>query len=346
MKHTTSWLFLFLFALLLAGCRNRQNEIRPVILQGETQGTYFSITYFDTLNRDFSIQIDSIFNAVNKSLSVYDTSSLISRLNRNEDLAVDDLFARNFKAAQEVSEASDGAFDCTIGRLIEAWGFGFSKRDSVTPALVEKLKEQSGYRRVSLAGDRIVKEDPSITLNFNAIAQGFTSDVVAYFLQKQGVNDFLVDVGGELVSSGTKPGGVLWTIGIELPDESNQIPENLSDRPLKAVLTVTGKGIATSGNYRKFYVQDGVKYSHTIDPKTGYPVRHSLLSTTVVAADATTADAWATAFMVMGLEKSVKLLVLHPELEVYFIYADSIGTDRTWISDGLKGMIEEGVRSR
>jgi FAD:protein FMN transferase len=331
---------LFMLSMLLPGCQPRHN-VTPMYLEGRTQGTYYSIIYFDSLNRHFGADIEAILETVDQSVSVYRENSLINKLNRNEITSTDTIFEENFKIARQVSEASEGAFDCTIGRLIEAWGWGFSKRDSITPNLIDSLRQIAGYQRVSIVKGELIKEDPRITVNFNAIAQGLTSDLIARFLKGQGVDDFLVDVGGELVASGTKPGGVHWTIGIELPNENNTIPEDLRDRPVKAVITVTDRGVATSGNYRKFYVENGVRYSHTIDPSTGYPVRHSLLSATVVSGNATLADAWATAFMVMGLEKSVAMLETMPGTEAYFVYADENGDDKTWISPALKEMIRE-----
>lgn len=336
------WLFLpaGLLVLSLFGCK--QKPVAPVKLSGETQGTYYAITYYDGKQRDFSSEIAEILRQVDASVSVYIDSSLINRINRNETDSVDKIFYDNFSVAQKVSEASGGAFDCTIGRLIEAWGWGFSKRDSITSAKIEQLRKHSGYGKVFIVNRQLLKEDDSITLNFNAIAQGYTSDLIATFLRSKEITSFLVDVGGELVAEGEKPDSSPWTIGIELPDESGDVPENLMDRPLQAILSVKGgKGVATSGNYRKFYVENGVKYSHTIDPATGYPVRHSLLSATVVASTATLADAWATAFMVMGLEKAQDYLRSHPELQGYFIYADTSGQGRTWMSDSLKKAVEE-----
>lgn len=339
-KYSSATTLLFA-ALLLYAC-NRGVAPVAIKIQGETQGTYYSITYYDTLHRDFTQQIDSILEAVDNSVSVYKPNSVISRLNRNEEILPDEIFTANLNIAYQVSKASNGAFDCTIGNLIEAWGWGFSKRDSITPELIDSLKAISGYERVSIGADgRLVKDDPSITINFNAIAQGYTSDLIAQFLTAKGVTDFLVDVGGELVASGQKPDGTLWNIGIELPSEESADIISLDSRPVKALLTITGKGIATSGNYRKFYVEDGLKFSHTIDPKTGYPVTHSMLSATVVAENATLADAWATAFMVLGMEESKKFLKKHPELEAYFIYSDEKGIDHTWISPGLKESIIE-----
>jgi FAD:protein FMN transferase len=326
---------------LAFGACNQRPPLTPITIQGERQGTYFAITYYDTLQRDFATQIDSLLHAIDASVSVYVDTSVISRVNRNEDVEVDRIFSENLQLAASVSEASGGAFDCTIGKLIEAWGWGFSKRDSITPELISRLKGQSGYARVTIDNGRVRKEDSAITLNFNAIAQGYTSDLIARFLVSQGITSFLVDVGGELVASGKKPSGEQWKIGIELPKDDTTWVEDLGNRTVKALLTITDKGVATSGNYRKFYVENGIKYSHTIDPSTGYPVNHSLLSATVVASGAALADAWATALMVMGLEKGQQLLASHPELEAYLIYSDQSGADRTWMTDGLKGAISE-----
>jgi len=349
-RHLRQLPFLFLAAVLLIapGC-NRDDKSRILFtLTGEAQGTYYRILYYDDEGRNFMDEVSEILSAVDLSVSVYLPHSLISRINRNETDSVDEIFADNFRVAWEVSAATGGAFDCTIGRLIEAWGWGFSKRDGITPGLIDSLRQLAGYQRVRLEGDRLVKDDTLITINFNAIAQGYTSDLIARFFHGQGVKSFLIDVGGELVAHGMKPGQtflhrpVPWTIGIELPgEEGSVIPDNLMERPVTALLRITGKGVATSGNYRKFYIEDGVKYSHTIDPSTGYPVEHTLLSATVVADNATLADAWATAFMVLGPEKSKEMLEGLPGIEAYFIYSDKEGNDKTWFSPGLKGMVVE-----
>jgi FAD:protein FMN transferase len=341
-------LLLVAVLLILTGCsRNDQGRVQ-FTLAGETQGTYYRILYYDDEGRNFMHEVEQILRDVDRSVSVYIPHSLISRINLNETDEVDEIFAENFRVAWEVSEATGGAFDCTIGRLIEAWGWGFSKRDSVTPELIDSLRQVAGYQKVRLEEGRLVKDDTLITINFNAIAQGYTSDLIARFFLEQGVKSFLIDVGGELVAHGKKPGQTLlhrashWTIGIELPDdEGSRIPDNLMERPVTALLRITGKGVATSGNYRKFYVKDGVKFSHTIDPSTGYPVQHTLLSATVVASNAALADAWATAFMVLGPEKSMLMLENLPGIEAYFIYSDEAGNDKTWFSPGLKGMVEE-----
>lgn len=334
------WFIAALTIIIVTSC-SRNTAVHPVKIQGETQGTYFSIAYYDSLHRDFSTQIDSLLEAVDQSVSVYKENSIISRMNRNEEVLADDIFIDNFTVAWQVSKASNGAFDCTIGRLIEAWGWGFSKRDSITPQLIDSLKSIAGYQRVSLDGRRLVKEDSAIIINFNAIAQGYTSDLIARFLKGEGVHNFLVDVGGELVAGGTKPDGALWNIGVELPSEESAGIMSLEDRPVRAMLSITDRGVATSGNYRKFYVEDGMKFSHTIDPQTGYPVTHTMLSATVVAENAILADSWATAFMVMGLEKSLKKLKQLPGIEAYFIYSDEQGNDLTWISPGLQKAITE-----
>jgi FAD:protein FMN transferase len=346
-KQLPLWAASALMMLLFTACNRNDNGRVQLLLSGEAQGTYYRILYYDELGRNFTQEVVSLLETVDKSVSVYLPDSRISLLNRNETNQVDSIFAENFHIAKKVSIVSNGAFDCTIGRLIEAWGWGFSKRDSITPELIDSLREIAGYHRVSIEDDKLIKDDPRITINFNAIAQGYTSDVIARFLLSRGVENFLIDVGGELVAQGLKPGrnwwnkSTPWVIGVELPGEGDEIPDNLMDRPVKALLTLNNKGVATSGNYRKFYLEDGTKYSHTLDPATGYPVKHTLLSATVVAENATLADAWATAFMVVGVEKAQEILEENPDMEAYFIYADQKGNDVTWFSPGLKKMIQE-----
>lgn len=328
----------FVLALMTMSCAGRQN-ISPKYISGETQGTYFTITYFDSLQRDFTHEIDSILEMVINSVSVFYENSIISKMNRNEDVIADDIFIDNFNLSMQIAEKTNGAYDFTIGGLIEAWGWGFSNRDEISPELIEKLKKQSGYKKVKLIDGKLIKEDPGIMLNFNAIAQGYTSDLIADFFIDNGVNDFLIDVGGELVAKGKKPDGSLWIIGVEMPMDDLEVVTNIADRQIIAKMHITDKAIVTSGNYRKFFIQDGVKYSHTIDPATGYPVTHSLLSATVIAPDAATADAWATAFMVVGLERSILFLDKYPELEGFFVFPDEKGRNQTWMSEGMKKYI-------
>jgi thiamine biosynthesis lipoprotein len=311
-------------------------SVKKQVIKGEAQGTYYAITYYDSLNRDFSRQIDSLLQAFDRSCSNYQPNSIISKVNRNEVVALDSLFIGNYFLADKVSRETGGDFDITVRPLVELWGFGLKNRSNVSGAQVDSIMEFVGYRKVRLDSGRIIKDDPRIMLDYNAIAQGYSVDVVAGFLKKQGIKNFLVDIGGELYAYGHKADGSPWKVGVERPKDGAQYGENLS-----AIIALQNKGMATSGNYRKFYIKDGVKYAHTIDPHTGYPVQHSLLSATVVAPTAGLADAYATAFMVMGIDRAKVLLKRHPELDVYLIYSDTTGEYRSFSTNGMSEMLEK-----
>lgn len=342
------WATLVVVLLAGAACQNQGVGRLQLELSGEAQGTYYRILYYDDQGRNFRPEVEQILHEVDMSASVHVPNSVISRVNRNETDVVDEIFAENFRMAWKVSEATDGAFDCTIGQLIEAWGWGFSQRDQITQELIDSLRHLTGYKRVRLENNRLYKEDSLITINFNAIAKGYTCDLIANMFLENGVENFLIDIGGELVAHGKKPGRSfwqrpsLWTVGVELPDDRGDVmPDNLMERPVRALLRLTDIGIATSGNYRKFYLEDGVKYSHTIDPTTGFPVKHSMLSATVLAESAAVADAWATAFMVLGPERSKEMLKELDGIEAYFIYSDEEGNDKTWFSPGMADIVQE-----
>lgn len=270
-------------------------------------------------------------------MSTYLPVSIISRINQNDsNVLVDDLFKNVFMKSIEVSEMTGGKFDVTVGPLVNAWGFGVNKRVPIDSARVDSLRTLVGYRMVSLQGNRLVKQKPGTLLDFNAIAQGYSVDVIADYLERQGIHNYLVELGGELKAKGKKNDGP-WKVGIDMPSEIET-----QGRPLKAVITLNDKALSTSGNYRKFYVENGQKYAHTIDPATGFPAKQNLLSATVIAADCITADAYATAFMVMGLQKARQFLKDNKslELEVYFIY-DENGRLATYASESLQKQITE-----
>lgn len=300
------------------------------------QGTYYVITYFDHLNRDFQPQIDSLLDAFDMSVSMWEPQSVISKINRGEDVICDEVFINTYQLARAVAEQSEGAFDYTVGPLVNAWGFGFEDRQKVDQALVDSLLPLVGYRFVSLEGSKIILEKDGIRFDFNAVAQGYSVDLVGELLASKGIQNYLVDIGGEVLAVGEKPGQGPWLVGIEKPSE-----DEFSERKLETSLELKNKAMATSGSYRKFYEDNGIRYSHTIDPETGFPVTHTLLSVSVVADDAGTADAWATAFMVMGVDKAKLMLESHQELEAYFIYSDEDGSLNSFFTDGLKKMLRE-----
>ncbi len=314
--------------VIAIACTKQNTE--PVRLTGEAQGTYYAITYYDNQNRNFQSAIDSLFKSFDESASVYSKTSIISRFNRNDSVVIaDKVFETIFNKAREISEKTNGAFDITVMPLVNAWGFGYQSRRKVDSAVVEKLLPLIGYKKIRLEGGRLIKEDPAIMIDFNAIAQGYTSDVIGEFLESKGITNYLIDVGGEVLAKGAKDDGSDWKVGIEKP-----AGDSTSAREVQAIVPLKNRALATSGNYRKYFIENGQRYSHTIDPKTGFPVQHSLLSVSVIADHCISADGYATAFMVMGLEKTKEIAEQNPGLEVYLIYDDN-GTNRIWKSKGF-----------
>lgn len=325
------------FILVLISCK-RQAELKPIKFEGEAQGTYYSITYYDSENRNLQKEVDSILTAFDLVASVYLENSMVSKINRNEDIKVNEMFIELFNLSKEVSASTDGAFDVTIGPIINAWGFGSSKQDSLPESKLEYLKTICGYNKVRIENNRVIKDNPEMILNYNAVAQGFSVDIIGRFFSNLGIENYLIDVGGEVLAKGTKPNKELWNIGIEKPSESQN-----DERKLFSTLKITDKAVATSGNYRKYYIKNGVKISHTIDPKTARPVTHNLLSVTVVAKTAVMADAYATAFMVIGKDKAIEFIKMHPDknLSAYFIFSDETGTLRSFATDELAKIVVE-----
>lgn len=308
--------YILAIVTIFASCAKQPQKIK---YEGITQGSYFSIIYYDEENRHFEAEIDSIFKEVDNAVSLWNENSIIRKVNSNEDVVVNQIFKDNFEWARKASEFSDGAFDATIGPLVSAWGFHYKKELEMTPEMVDSIRQLVGYQKVKIVDDRVMKENPNMTLDFNAVAQGYTTDLIGKFLESRGIRDYLVDVGGEIYARGTKPNGELWTIGIEKPAENFD-----SERSVQIKIQLKDKGIVTSGNYRKYIEKNGVRYSHSIDPKTGYPVEHNLLSATVIADNASWADCLATICMLVGKEKASKLLE-GQDVEAYFIYVDEDG---------------------
>ena len=310
--------------VILISCSKQPQKIN---YSGVTQGSYFSIVYYDDENRHFEAEIDSIFKEVDNSVSLWNENSIIRKVNRNEDVIVNQIFKDNFEWAQKASEFSDGAFDATIGPLVSAWGFHYKKELEMTPEMVDSIRQLIDYHKIKIIDDQVVKANPNMTLDFNAVAQGYTTDLIGEFLESKGIFNYLVDVGGEIFARGTKPNGEQWTIGIEKPAENYD-----SERSVQIKINLKDKGIVTSGNYRKYIEKDGIRYSHSIDPKTGYPVEQNLLSATVIADNASWADCLATICMLVGKEKASKLLE-DQDVEAYFIYVDNDGSIQTeWLN--------------
>jgi len=327
---------LFVLFSLLISC-NRQPKPIFISFGGFTQGTTYSITYENPDSSVYKLAIETLLANFDSSLSIYNSQSVITKINNNQLNLPDTYLQTVFEKAQEVYNNTDGAFDITVAPLVNAWGFGFHNRSGITNSLVDSLLEFVGFNHISIKDSLIIKTDPRIMIDMNAIAQGYSVDVVADFLEKKGVDNYLVEIGGEVKTKGLNPKQKPWRIGIDKPEDNNMIP----GKNLQAIITLTNKSLATSGNYRKFYEHNGVKYSHTINPKTGYPVTHSLLSATVTANDCMTADAYATAFMVMGLEKAYELAINLPDIEAYFVYSDKNGQYQVKSTPGIDQWIEE-----
>lgn len=301
-----------LVLLIIVSCGRTPRKIE---YSGITQGSYFAITYYDEAGRTFEAEIDSIFKEVDNSVSLWNENSIIRKVNRNEDVVVNQIFKDNFEWARKASEFSDGAFDATIGPLVSAWGFHYKKELEMTPQMVDSIRQLVDYRKIQIIDNKVVKANPNMTLDFNAVAQGYTADIIGKYLETKGIENYLVNVGGEIMVKGTKPHGQMWTIGIEKPAENFD-----SEQSVQMKLQLKDKGIVTSGNYRKYIEKDGVRYSHSIDPKTGYPVEQNLLSVTIIADNASWADCLATVCMIVGKEKASQLLASQDGLEAYFIY--------------------------
>ena len=315
----------------------RQQRNMPYLkCQGEIFGTMYHVTYQNS--EDLQQEIVKALEAVDNSLSPFNPHSIITQVNNNTDVTVDPLFTDVFRISQEVSEATDGAFDITIAPLVNLWGFGFKKGETPSAHAIDSLLQLVGYKKVSLDDKgHVHKSDPRIMLDCSAVAKGYGCDIVAQVLRRHDVLNYMVEIGGEVVTRGVNENRVPWRIGVNRPTED---PTQTSQE-LQTVLNVTDKAMATSGNYRNFYYKDGKKYAHTIDPKSGRPVQHSLLSATVLSTDCATADAYATSFMVMGMERAKEVLDKHPELMAYFIYSDNDGQYAVWFSPSLKGKILE-----
>ncbi|HEX5669303.1 MAG TPA: FAD:protein FMN transferase [Chitinophagaceae bacterium] len=317
------------FLLLISCERGSKNTIN---ISGAAQGTSYNITYLAGAYSNYRQSIDSIFNQIDQSLSTYIPGSIISRVNRNDPtVLVDDHFTNVFFRSIEISENTKGMFDVTVAPLVNAYGFGPNKKQSLDKVRVDSLLDNVGYKKVRLENRKLIKESPEVMLDFNAIAQGYTVDVLASFLESKGIHNYLIELGGEIRAKGEKLDGDQWTIGVEQPEESP-----VDGISLNTKIGLQNKSLATSGNYKKFYVERGNKYTHIINPITGLPAKSNLLSATVIAGDCMTADAYATAFMVMGLDSSKKFLLDHKELglDFFFIYDDR-GTWKTLISEDL-----------
>ncbi len=316
----------------LFSCESGENiESR---IQGLTQGTSYSVIWYHDRglgDQDVQDDIEKLLTAIDKSLSTYNPGSVISMVNRNEEVMLDTMFIKVFNRSYEIWALTEGAFDITAAPLINAWGFGPDATKRFNESIKNRLMELVGMDKIKIVDGMVIKSDPDMCLDVNAIAQGYTVDILCSYLSSKGCDRYLVEVGGEVRTKGQKPGDMPWIIGLDKPSDGNFTPGLYRQADIKLV----DQALATSGNYRKFYIEDGIKYSHTIDPKTGYPVKHKLLSATVIADDCMTADALATACMVMGLEKARELISKVGEIDAYLVYSDDEGNFKIWFTDGM-----------
>ena len=325
----------YFFTLLFLGCVDNQTIKEEIKVEGYAQGTTYHITYISFDGVNYQRSIDSLLIEIDNSLSTYQDRSIISKFNQSDSIQVmDNMFLAVFNNAKTVYQLSEGAFDPTIAPIVNAWGFGFKNLANTDSTFIDSLMQYVNFNEVIIVDSLVVKSNPYVMLDFNAIAQGYSVDVLSEFLETKGITNYMVEVGGEIRVKGKNHSDTLWRIGIDKPIENN------TNRELQAIINLDNIALATSGNYRKYYEKNGMKYSHTIDPQTGYPVQHNLLSATVLAPTCAMADAYATTFMVLGLEKSKKLLEELDGVEALLIYVDEKNKMSTFSTKEISNFIE------
>jgi thiamine biosynthesis lipoprotein len=335
-RWKNAWYSLALLALVLAVWWWRQRALpEPVKIEGATMGTVYHVTYFDPEGRIFKREIDSVLRVVNQAINNYDSASDVSRFNRSAGTFrfSNPYFRSILNYAKEVAAASAGAFDPTVMPLVNAWGFGPGQTLQLDSARVDSLLQLVGFDKVSVSEDQISKTDARIQIDFGGIGQGFGADAIAGFLREKGITNMLVELGGEGIAAGKNlKSGQPWELGILDPASTHV------NQFFKAYVKLEDRAFTTSGNYFNYREINGRKYSHTISPVTGYPVQHELLSASVFAKDATTADAWATACMVAGLEQAKSWMAARPDLDAFFIFSTPNGIE-TFATPGIKNHI-------
>ena len=324
---------------ILIGCGDSEPQRQEITVQGQAQGTTYTVLYISEDGINHQRAIDSLLIVIDNSMSTYNRNSAITKWNNSEDgseFELDEHFIKVFDVSEEVHDQTRGLFDPAIGSLLKLWeGQDLTTEPKVDSAVIDSTKAYIGIDNIRNEGSKLLKlRKDNVELNFNAVAQGYTVDVLGKLLEDKGIQNYMVEVGGEVKVKGTNMQDTLWRIGIDRP-----MPD-LQERELEAIVHLDNKALATSGNYRKFYLKDGKKYSHTIDPTTGYPVEHNLLSATVVADNCAKADAVATALMVMGLERAKSFLAKNTEYQGLLIYEDEKGKMVTYTTEGLNHFIE------
>ncbi len=327
------YLFLGLLSTLVStiSCQNDTYQFN----QGFIFGTEYHIQY--KFDHDIQAEIQSALDEVNHSLSTYDSTSVVSLINKNISVELDTHFVVVFKRSQEISAETKGMFDISVGPLVNAWGFGFKGKQFPDSVQILNLLPRIGYQKIKIVDGKIIKDRPDIEIDPSSAAEGYGVDVVANLLEKKGIENYLVEIGGEIRSKGINSKGKKWTVGIDKPIEG----EYNATGEIQEIVSIDSGAISTSGNYRKFYYRDGKKYAHVINPHTGYPSEHQILSVTVYADDCMSADAYSTVFMVMGLESTQMFLKSHPELSAYIISSKDTNSYSIWMSDSFKELVSK-----
>lgn len=310
-----------IIAIMLTACDGNASKEKYTTIDGFAEGTTYHIVYQDAKRRDLTPEITTFFERFDKSLSIYDSTSMVSKINAGDSsILVDDWFTECFALSQDISRRSDGLFDITLRPLIAAYGFGGKDgMKSISQSQIDSMLTFVGYDKVTIKDNRVVRQDIRTELDFNAVAKGYSVDLLGQMIEQLGIENYLVEVGGEIVCKGVNPKGTQWVVAIDTPFEGNYAP----GADTKAIISISGYGLATSGNYRKFKVNDaGEPVVHTIDPRTGKPSIHNLLSATILAPTCGEADGFATACMVAGLDGAKKIVADSSDLEALFIYAE------------------------
>lgn len=357
---------IILLSTLFLECSSKNGQY--LTEDGFAQGSTYHIVYElplsnrnpDSLQLDIKDSINLYFEQINQSVSGYDSTSLISKINRGENPPLNKIFIDIFQAACQFYQESNGAVDASAAPLFDMWGFGFKNKEEVTPEKIDSVMQFIGMDRLKIIQRYpfkegsvtepdttkapqyfLQKEDPRMKLNFNAIAQGYTSDYFGEKFDAMGIKNYMLEIGGEIYCKGVNASGKPWRVGIDKPADGNFI----QGESIQAIVHLSNQGLVTSGNYRKFYIENGIKYSHTINPSTGAPVQHSLLCATVVAPNATIADAYATYFMVVGLEKAKEILSGIPDIEALLVYGEQDDM-KEYYTPGLSKMVSQPKQNR
>lgn len=334
-KATRNALYSVILLFIVALIYLFREAQRPVMMefQGETMGTTYSIKYLDSKSKRLKSSIDSLLAEFNNSLSTYIPNSEISRFNKDSLLVFKlPFFYPVLQKSKEIHQASLGYFDPTVGPLVNAWGFGFKKEQFPDSARIDSLMQVVGFDKITFNEKQVAKKTPNIILDFSAIAKGYGVDIVAQFLESKNIKNYMVEIGGEVVCKGVNQEEKPWQIGINKP---------VLRQETQAIVALSNRAMASSGNYRRFYMRGNKKYAHTLDPHSGYPVQHSLLAVSVFAEDCITADAFATAFMSMGMEKAKEIMNKTNSLDAFFIFSDENGNLKTEATAGISKSINE-----